>query len=456
MIRIFASAFVLLFSITPFAKPLTAEQKLQIDSAVIGILKTSDVPSASIAVVTDGKLDYAKAYGDQRFDGTPAATTARYPFASISKQFTAAAILLLVEDGKMSLGDKVAKYLPTLTSAKSITVRQLLSHTSGYRDFWPQNYRFQAMTKPTTPQAILDRWAKAPLDFKPGTKYQYSNTGYTAAGLIAEMVAKEPLFAFEQRRIFKPLGMEVVQSTDSMSPADPVGSFRYALGPVRPIGPELAGWTFAAGDLAISPSELAKWNIARLKRMVLKPQSWQTQETNAIPAEAGRKYGLGVRIDAVGQHPRILHNGALTGYLSTNRVYPANGAAVTVAINAGFSNTQDAIADAIEAVILELQDDTAVALALFNMVRTGQIDRSRFTENAIFYFTPIALADYSRSLTPLGEVTSVVRRTPAALRGGLSSEEFIFTFASRKLLGILRTEPDSGRVEEFSLEPFTD
>src|SRR5580698_5695242 len=188
-----------------FAKPLTAEQKLAIDAAVVKILKASEVPSASIAIVTDGKLDYAHAYGDQRLDGSAATTTARYPLASISKQFTAAAILLLVEDGKMSLDDKVAKYLPTLTGADVVSIRELLSHTSGYRDYWPQDFQFEAMTKPITPEAILDRWARAPLDYTPGTKWQYSNTGYIVAGRIFEKVAKERLQSFEQRRLFKPL-----------------------------------------------------------------------------------------------------------------------------------------------------------------------------------------------------------------------------------------------------------
>lgn len=173
-----------------FAKPLSVEQKQAVDAAVSRILKASEVPSASIAIVTDGKIDYAQAYGDQRLNGSLATTSARYPVASISKQFTAAAILLLVEDGKMSLDDKVAKYFPTLSGANTVTIRELLSHTSGYRDYWPQDFQFEAMTRPTTPEEIMDRWAKAPLDYAPGSKWQYSNTGYVVAGRIFERVAK--------------------------------------------------------------------------------------------------------------------------------------------------------------------------------------------------------------------------------------------------------------------------
>jgi CubicO group peptidase (beta-lactamase class C family) len=450
MPRAIIVGLLLLLAVPALAKPLSAEQKQAIDAAVGRILKASQVPSASIAVVTDGNLDYAKAYGDQRLDGSAPTIFARYPVASISKQFTAAAILLLVEEGKMSLDDKVGKYLPTLTAANTITVRELLGHTSGYRDFWPQDFQFEAMTKATTSDAILDHWAKAPLDYIPGTKWQYSNTGYTAAGRIFEQVAKERLQSFEQRRIFKPLGMDVVLKTDAK------GTTRAALGPIRPARRESDGWVFAAGDLAMTPSELAKWNIARLNRTVLKPQSWQLQETNVAPADVEGKYGLGVALDTVGRHPRIQHGGAFTGYLSSNRVYPADHAAITVFINGGFSNSQDAIADAIEAILFDDADETRGPLSVFNMLRTGQIDRAQFTDNGNFYFTPTVLSDYRSSLESLGEPTRIQRHGEKALRGGLTVELYIFTFVDRKLLCIVRADPDSGRIEQYTLYPYSD
>jgi D-alanyl-D-alanine carboxypeptidase len=456
MARALIIGLTLLLAAPLIAKPLTAEQKLMIDAAVTKILKATEVPSASIAIVTDGKLDYAHAYGDQRLDGSPATTAARYPLASISKQFTVAAILLLVEEGKLSLDDKVAKYFPTLTGADTVTIRELLSHTSGYRDYWPQDFQFEAMTKPTTPEAIIDRWAKAPLDYTPGTKWQYSNTGYIIAGRIFEQVAKERLQSFEQKRLFKPLGMNVVLAATGLQSTDARGTTRYALGPVRPGPGESDGWVFAAGDLAMTPSELAKWNIARLNRAVLKPGSWQQQETNAAPADATLKYGLGVQLESVGQHPRIQHDGGFTSYLTNNRVYPADRAAITVFINAGFSNSQDAISDAIEAILFDDADETKEVRSVFNMLRTGQIDRSKFTDNGNFYFKEPVLVDYRTSLTSLGDPTRVERRGTKGLRGGLTIERYVFTFADRKLLCVLRAEPSTGRIEQFTLYPFTD
>jgi hypothetical protein len=206
----------------------------------------------------------------------------------------------------------------------------------------------------------------------------------------------------------------------------------------------------------MTPSELAKWNIARLTRVVLKPTSWQLQETNVAPADAGLKYGLGVGMDAIAEHQRIRHNGGWTAYLSSNRVYPADRAAITVFINAGFSNSQDAIADAIEAVLFNDTDDTRDVRSVFELLRSGSIDRSMLTDNGRYYFSAAVLADYRSSLSPLGELKRVVRYQPKGLRGGLTDEKYIFSFADRKLLCVVRAEPATGRIEQFTLYPFSD
>ena len=181
------------------------------------MLQQTGVPSASIAVVRDGRIVYAQAYGGAELGPKllPARPAMRYAIGSISKQFTASALLLLQQDGKLSLDDKVAKYFPQLTRANEITIRQLLSHTAGYQDYWPQDYLFADMLRPTEPSAILDRWARQPLDYEPGTRWQYSNTGYVVAGLIVEKVSGEPLYRFLERRIFEPLGIKSVRDFDT-------------------------------------------------------------------------------------------------------------------------------------------------------------------------------------------------------------------------------------------------
>src|SRR5437588_1057590 len=210
-VRGFASAIILAFiAFAPNAQSqLPADLTDKIDKVATDTLARTGVPSASIAIVKGGQIAYVKAYGDARLEPkTPASTAMRYSIGSISKQFTAAAILLLREEGKLSLDDKVAKYVPNLTRANEVTIRQLLSHTSGYQDYWPQDYVMPVMLQPTNAQQIMDAWASKPLDFDPGTRWQYSNTNYVIAGVIVEKVARMPLLQFLQQKVFTPLGIK--------------------------------------------------------------------------------------------------------------------------------------------------------------------------------------------------------------------------------------------------------
>src|SRR6476659_5307788 len=205
---------------------LSPELSAKIDNLAVSALAKSGVPSVSVAVVKDGQVAYLKAYGDARLEPKTAATTEmRYSIGSISKQFTATAILLLQEQGKLSLDDKVSKFIPKLTRANEVTIRQLLSHTSGYQDYWPQDYVMPMMLQPVTAQKIMDTWAKKPLDFEPGTKWQYSNTNYVIAGVIVEKVSRMPLLKFLQEKVFTPLGMTTVADIDQerLGDTDPIG-----------------------------------------------------------------------------------------------------------------------------------------------------------------------------------------------------------------------------------------
>ena len=237
---------------------LSADMIAKIDKITAETLTNTGVPSASVAVVKDGQIVFTKAYGDAKLDPkTAASPTMRYSIGSISKQFTSAAMLLLQEQGKLSLDDRVSKYVPDLTRANEVTIRQLLSHTSGYQDYWPQDYVMPGMLKPTTAKAIMDSWAKIPLDFEPGTKWQYSNTNFVIAGVIIEKVSGMPLMKFLQEKVFAPLGMKSVADIDAarLGDTDPTGYLRYALGPLRAAPKEGPGWLFAAGELPTPTQE---------------------------------------------------------------------------------------------------------------------------------------------------------------------------------------------------------
>jgi CubicO group peptidase (beta-lactamase class C family) len=442
------------------AQDLTGAETAHVDAIVAQSLARTGVPSASIAIVRGGRIVFAKAYGRQSESIPVASAQAKYPIASISKQFTAAAALLLEDEGKLSLDDTVSKYLPGITGGDTITIRQLLSHTAGLQDYWPQDYSFAAMSKPTTPQGIVDRWAKKPLDFAPGTQWQYSNTGYVVAGMIIEKAAGMPLLDFLKARIFAPLGMDAVDQDLSTGAGYPNGYHRYALGPVRVAQPAAPGWLYAAGELAMSASDLAKWDIARINRTVLPANDWKAQETPVHLADGSTNgYGLGVYAKEQDGHAYVEHSGEAVGFLSENTVFPDDKVAVVVLVNGDFADAQTNIASQISALILPppATDEVAKtrhARAVFDALRTGTLDRATMTADSNDYFTPTALADYKASLAPLGTPKSFELVRKPRLRGGFVNRNYRVTFANRAVNVVTYAEPgEHGRYEQFLIMP---
>ncbi|MCP3733331.1 beta-lactamase family protein [Sphingomonas sp. RP10(2022)] len=459
----FKTIAALALAITPAAvaaQALTPAELTAIDKVVADGLAATGTPSAQVAIVRGGRIVLTKAYGKQS-DTAPARTDAPYQIASISKQFTAAALLLLEDDGKLSMDDTVAKWLPSISGGDKITIRQLLSHTSGLQDYWPQDYSFAAMEKPTTPQAIVDRWAKKPLDFAPGTQWQYSNTGYVVAGLIAEKAAGEPLLALLQRRVFAPLGMTAIDQDKAIGGGFPVGYHRNALGPVRVAPPPADGWLFAAGELSMSAGDLAKWDVARLNRSLLPADDWAAQEKPVLLADGSTtNYGLGVSLGKRGGQPYVEHSGEAVGFLSENIVFPDQKAAIVVLTNADFGDAFVTIAQGLAKIVVPGNADAAeaaktkAARALFDSLRGGTLDRRLLTANASYYFTPQVLADYRTSLSPLGEPTGFELASPKRLRGGFVQRRYTVTYPKRKLSIGTFAEPDGAeRYEQFLVSP---
>src|ERR1700678_4417730 len=155
MLKSLIAAALTLLMVFPAAAQLSEDLKSKVDAVVNQILSSTKVPSASIAIVRDGRIAYLQAYGLARLSPAMDATPPmQYSIGSISKQFTTAAVLFLAQDGKLNLNDPVSKYLPELTRAHEVTIRMLLSHTSGYQDYWPEDYVMTSMMVPTTAQQI--------------------------------------------------------------------------------------------------------------------------------------------------------------------------------------------------------------------------------------------------------------------------------------------------------------
>jgi CubicO group peptidase (beta-lactamase class C family) len=463
--RMIIRAVLLITLVVSIARSL-AGQLPQATMSRIGDIATkalaeTGAPSASIAIVKDGQVACVKAYGQARLEPpTSAAPEMRYSIGSVSKQFLAGAILLLVQDGKLSLDDHVGRFFPALTRSREITIRQLLSHTSGYEDYYPLDYVAPFMQQPVTPQGILERFAEKPLNFDPGTQWQYSNTNYAVAGQILEKVTGMKLTAFLESRIFRPLGMQspVDLDTHPLTSSDAAGYTRFGLGPLHPAMPEAPGWLYAAGELAMTAHDLAVWDQSLIERKLLRPATLDemikpTLLKNGAPVD----YALGVGISNASGLPRLAHGGAVSGFVSDNAVWLDQGIAVAVLTNLDGSSAAGSIVNQIGALLAGEKADPQASASLeqarqiFRDLQQGRIDRSLLTSDADSYFTAQVLADAASSLGPLGTPSSF-EQTGFQLRGGMIYRHFRIAFASGKSLHLSTFTTPDGKLAQYLIQ----
>ena len=338
-------------------------------------------------------------------------------------------------------------------------IRDLLTHTSGYRDFWPQDYVPATMLQPITLDKLIRDWGTLPLDFAPGTQYQYSNTGYVIAGAIVEKIAGQPVMDVMRKRIFEPLEMHSVLDVNlgHLEPSDARGYLRYTLGPPRPAPKEGAGWLFAAGGLAMTAEDLARWDLALLDGKLLSPASLLAMSTTRLLSNgASADYGLGLDVHMASGRRELGHSGEISGFVSQNTLYPDQKAAIVVLTNQDASSAAQQLSERIRD-LLFLADSPQSARQLerarkiFTDLQQGTLERTLLTENGNAYFNAQALLDAKASLAPLGTPNSF-EQTLEHDRGGMKLRRFVIKFAQRTLILVARELPD-GRFEQYQLRP---
>jgi D-alanyl-D-alanine carboxypeptidase len=439
---------------------LSRDVRSKVDAAVKQVMEKTGVPSASIGIVQGGKVVYTAALGQAKLSPAVAATPEmNYAIGSISKQFTATCILLLAEDGKLTLDDPVSRWFPDLTRAKEVTVRNLLTHTSGYEDYAPQDYTIPAWTKATKPLDVVHEWAGKPLDFDPGTKWQYSNTNFVIAGLIVEKASGMPFWQFFETRVVQPLKLQQVLNLDTdRARMEPLGYMRNALGPLRPATLEAPGWYFADGELSMPVETLLRWDISVMDQTLLKPASYAALVTEMkLKDGSGTEYGLGVDVMVKDGRRVIAHSGEVGGFVAANAIYPDDKVAIAVLTNQEASPAASRILRAVSAVILArvAADDHAVSeaqvKAVLSALQQGKIDRSLFTADCNFYFSKETIGDFKDSLASLGEVKTVTQRNES-LRGGMTARAFEVVFANGTSVAVSTYTTGDGKLEQFLVE----
>jgi CubicO group peptidase (beta-lactamase class C family) len=446
---------------------MTPELKAKVDAAAEQVLKETGVPSAEVGIAVGGKVVMTAAYGDARIDPVVKATPEmKYPVGSISKQFTAAAVLLLQQDGKLELDDTVSRWFPELTRANEVTVREILSHTSGYEDYAPQDYTIPLWVQPADPLKLVHLWAEKPLDFDPGTQWQYSNTNFVLAALIVEKASGMPYWKFMETRVIEPLGLKHVINLDTDRKAvEPLGYMQNALGPLRPAQMEGPGWYFGDASLGMPVETLVDWDISIMDQTLLKPASYKAMETEVkLKDGSGTHYGLGVEVLNRGGRRMIEHSGEVGGFVAENVVFPDDKVAVAVLTNEEASSAASSIARAIVPMVLPATvaaakaEDAGKAAAevqakdILTGLIAGKIDRSLFTADCNFYFSEQAIGDFHSSLSPLGGIASLSEEAEE-LRGGMVFREFAVKFGGGRSLTLTTYTMPDGKLEQFLIGP---
>ncbi len=325
---------------------MTQAANPQVDQVVQAALKKFNLPGATIAILKDKQVIYAKGYGYSNIaQRAPARPEERFQIGSISKMFVATAILLLAEDGKLGLDDKVGKYYSGLPDSWSnITIRMLLSHSSGVTgDPDPSSTdpsidrRFDSFMAGSDAERVA-AIAAIPLRSTPGSQFEYSNLAYGVLGMLATKVAGMDHVELLQQRVFRPLGMTSVRKIDAAnSPAGGAAGYRQEGDSVREItlGPNIYRFAaLGAGGLEMSVLDMAKWDQALYGSQVLKPSSL-SEMTRAQIATVNGSYGLGWYLFTVNGRPLFKHSGSMAGFVAEYRRWPDDRFSTIVLTNNG-------------------------------------------------------------------------------------------------------------------------
>ncbi len=447
----------------PAVSPPTTFDLKAIDEYVERQVRATGFVGLSLAIMKDGKIVLAKGYGKTASkNGVAVTPETLFAAGSITKQFTCACIFLLAEEGKLSIYDKVAKYYPQLTKASDITLYDLMSHVSGYPDYYPLDFVDRRMAKSIALDKLIEEYAAGKLDFEPGTRWSYSNTGYIILGRVIEKVSGQPFDKFLTERILKRVGLEhSIQEPKPGTPGVSTGHTSFFLGAAEAAIPEAEGRIHAAGGLFTTPSDLLKWDLALMEGKVVKPESYTVMTTGRKLADGRiRNYGCGLMINPRDGETIIQHSGAVSGFLAYNLMIPRTKSGLVLMTNcdhldAGALNT--------ELVALLLKSDVETpqipivkgpkpkqaALEFFHQMQSGDLKREVLGEEFNIFLSPERVAEAKDRLKALGE-PETIEVDSVYERGGMEVAVIRFTFKGTKMKGSLYRTPD-GKIQQFLL-----
>jgi CubicO group peptidase (beta-lactamase class C family) len=317
---------------------LTPSEVAAIDKIASTVIERKATPSVAIGIAKNGRLVFAKAYGYRNLDDkVPADADTMYGIGSNTKQFTAAAIMMLRDEGKLDLDAPVGRYLPGIPHGNEVLIRNLLTHTGGYAEFTEIDDIDRLGARPATNDEILETVVGRPLGFKPGTKWQYSNTAFVMLARIIEKLSGMSYSEFLRTRIFDPLGMTRTRYEDQqlVESNRATGYTRFAMGEQEHEAHLDYTWFSGAGAIESTVADLEKWNNAIDRGTLLTPASREMMHTTFKLADGtDTNYGFGLFMRSLpgGKHV-VLHGGDTTGFGTQDARFVEDGIDVIVLTN---------------------------------------------------------------------------------------------------------------------------
>jgi CubicO group peptidase (beta-lactamase class C family) len=348
---------ILFFFITYIGFSQSYQSKID---AVVSSTYSSKEPGISVLVAKDRKAIYSKAFGKSNLElNTPLETNSVFQIGSITKQFTAISILMLEEQGKLSVEDKIGKYIPEYAEiGKDITIHHLLNHTSGIKNRTPVGDKGFISKTNMSPTELIAYFKDEPLEFKPGERFKYSNAGYILLGRIIEIVSGQPYSDFIEQNIFDKIGMKN-SSCGDMKQVIPNLTKGYIIEQNDFVKSDYINLSLAysAGAILSTTEDLLKWQNALLSNTLLKASSIKQAMTPTL-LNSGKRvpYGYGFRFSKLGNSPVIAHTGSTKGFTSIALFLPKEKLYITAFTNCNCKNVNN-VAKQVAELFVNLPDN---------------------------------------------------------------------------------------------------
>jgi len=422
----------------------------KVDSFVQASIRQQGIPGLALAVMRDGQVIKAQGYGLSNIElNVPVSPQTIFQSGSVGKQFTATGIMMLVEEGKVGLDDKITKYFPGAPDSwNTITIRNLLTHTSGIKDYTDKNFDYR---REYTEEDLLKILQKLPFDFAPGEKWSYSNSGYMFLGILIHKVTGKFYGDFLQERIFGPLGMTTTRiiSEQDIIPNRAAG-YRLVKGMIKNqewVSPSLN--TTADGALYFTVLDLAKWDAALYTEKLIKQSSLDVMWT-PVKLNDGKPYpyGFGWRVHEMNGHRLIEHGGSWQGFTTGISRYVGDKLTVVALCNLDSRHARpEEIIHSVAGLYVPaltppppakpIEDKepqvTSFFRDLLRKIEEGKADAKAFTDEAQKKWFPDRVKDFQEALEDFGPAKAVdlLERKEEA---GLRSYVYRLTFEDGRVL----------------------